>query len=282
MASASRSPAQLCEARNALASHAVRRGDYPAASRHADAATSECPASGPEARRAWNTLGQAQLYSGSYADAVQSFARVRDLAVAAGDPQAQAYAWNNLGGAQYYRGHYSTRSSVSKPPNGSSSPPRKPVGRPAPPRLTLASQAMLNQRLGRDLEALKLYRQIRSSSESLRPEEEAQLLANLGALYRRLGDPPKALAQYEAARQLLAKQPNSDTLLGLTKNIGIVQLFEVEEAALAEQSFRHTAELAVLTGSRREEMQAHLYLGETLLRTGRRKEAGLRIRQAGP
>lgn len=280
MASTSRSPAQLCESRNAVAAHLVRIGDYAAASRHADAATRECVASGPEARRAWNTLGQAQLYSGSYADAVHSFSRVRDLAVAAGDRQAQAYAWNNLGGAQYYRGQYyesfqcfqaAERLILAAPQAGWTAGPH---------RLTLANQAMLNQRLGRDLEALKLYRQLRSSSESLRPEEEAQLLANLGALYRRLGDPPKALAQYEAARGLLAKQPNSDTLLGLTKNIGIVQLFEVEEADLAEQSFRHTAKLALLTGSRREEMQAHLYLGETLLRTGRRKEAGLEFAQA--
>ncbi|MBN8731384.1 MAG: CHAT domain-containing protein [Acidobacteria bacterium] len=265
----------LCEARNAVASHAVRIGDYPAASRHAVAATHECAASGPAARRAWNTLGQAQLYSGSYAGAVHSFSRVRDLALADGDPQAQAYAWNNLGGAQYYLGQYydsfqcfqSAERLVLATPHA--------AWTAGPLRLTLANQAMLNQRLGRDLEALKLYRRLRSSSHALRPEEEAQLLANLGALYRRLGDPPKALAQYEAARRLLSKQPNSDTLLGLTKNIGIVQLFEVEEAALAEQSFRQTAELAVRTGSRREEMQAHLYLGETLLRTGRRKQAGL-------
>ncbi len=273
LAAAAHSSTALCEARNALASLSVRNGDYPGAIDLAGRSLADCPPASPGHRRAWNTLGQAQLYAGAYEPAAQSFSNVRSLAHAAGDSQAEAYAWNNLGGAQYYRGLYydAHRSFLSAERLVNSSPAAP--WTTGPRRITLANQAMLNQRLGRDLDALKIYRSLRLASAALRPEEEAQLLANLGALYRRLGDPPKALSLYQSARQLLSRHANPDTLLSLTKNAGIVQLLDLDDTAAAERTFRHTASLALRTGSPREQMQAHLYLGETMLRQSRLPEA---------
>ncbi|MBI3697368.1 MAG: tetratricopeptide repeat protein [Acidobacteria bacterium] len=63
----------------------------------------------------------------------------------------------------------------------------------------MTNLATLYQRLGRDERALELYLQLRKSPLALTASEEARLLGNLGALYRRLGDPIKALALTGAA-----------------------------------------------------------------------------------
>lgn len=50
--------------------------------------------------------------------------------------------------------------------------------------MTLPNMAVLAQRLGADERALDLYARI-GANESMQPAEEAQLLVNRGALFRR-------------------------------------------------------------------------------------------------
>lgn len=280
LAEAAQAKDELCEARNAAASLYVRAGRYGEAAGQAKVAAVECPTTGKGVRQAWNTLGQAQLYTGDYASAAASFTRVKDMARDTGDAAAEAYAWNNLGGSQYYRGDYYGAFRSFQSASRLVEQNHAAAWVSGPRRITLANQAMLDQRLGRDLPALKIYQQLRSSGSALRPEEEAQLLSNLGALYRRLGDPPKALEMYRLGKRLLSRDGHTDTLLSLSKNTGIVELLELADYGAARKSFLQTEELASRTNSRREQMQAHLYLGETARRAGRLAEAGIEFRQA--
>ena len=70
--------------------------------------------------------------------------------------------------------------------------------------MTISNLAVLQQRLGADQRALDLYAQLRTG-ETMQPSEEAQLLINQGWLFRRLGDPTKAMETYRQAQALFAR-----------------------------------------------------------------------------
>src|SRR5215469_456643 len=67
-------------------------------------------------------------------------------------------------------------------------------------QVTLANLAALYQRVGKEQTALKLYQQMIAAPQALPPSEQAQFVLNQGIMYRRLGDPVKALDMYHAAQ----------------------------------------------------------------------------------
>jgi CHAT domain-containing protein len=95
------------------------------------------------------------------------------------------------------------------------------------------------------------------------------VLANLGILYRRLGDAPEALKNYHDAETWYAQQKDVDGELGVIKNIGIVLALDLGKLDEALQTFDRAHALAKKTGNQREIMQSLLYRGETLFRMGR-------------
>ena len=127
------------------------------------------------------------------------------------------------------------------------------------------NQATLFQKLGRYEKALEIYRSVESSSKALTPGDRAHIEANLGTLYRRLGDPWKALETYKNAQLLFSKDRDADGEIGVLKNIGIVYALDLHDLPNAQRIFRRVLELASDIQNRREEMQAHLYLGEAYL-----------------
>ncbi len=131
--------------------------------------------------------------------------------------------------------------------------------------------AALYQRLGLHERALEEYRGLAFST--LAPAEQAQRLSNLGALYRHLGDPYKALECYRQARDLYARDRNRDGELGALKNTGIAEALDLHQYKQALDIFDEILALAEKTGNRREAMQARLYRAETLLRMGRNGDA---------
>src|SRR5262249_15705157 len=98
-------------------------------------------------------------------------------------------------------------------------------------------------------------------------------LANLGTLYRRLGDPGKALDNYQAAQKLYATDHDADGEIAVLKNIGIVYALDQNDLGDAQRIFEQSLLLAEKTKNRRGQMQAYLYLGEVLMREASWKQA---------
>ena len=95
----------------------------------------------------------------------------------------------------------------------------------------------------------------------------------MGTLYRRMGDPVKAIDTYEAAREVFRKAKHSDGEIHVLHNIGIVRSLDDRDEARALQTFTDALNLAIATSNPRQAMLGHLYRGEALLRLGRAPQA---------
>src|SRR5258708_4199297 len=133
-------------------------------------------------------------------------------------------------------------------------------------QLAMHNLATLFQRVGRDDRALELYQELRKSPRALRPSEEARLLVNVGVLYRRLGDPVKAVETYRAAQELFAREQHLDGQIGALRNMGIALALDLGDLSGALEAFDRALALAVHSGNRLQETHAHLYRGELFFR----------------
>lgn len=216
---------------------------------------------------ALNLVGRALLYSGDYEGARGQFTAALAASTAARDDATRAEEISNLGNVDYFVGKYADAASrydaALRITNAHGAEPWSARRR----RIILINQATLDQRLGRDSEALTTYRQVQAGPD-LRPNEQAQLLVNLGVLYRHLGDPIKALATYDEARALFAREHLTDGELGVLKNRGIVLALDLNQLDAARANFSDALDQATKAANRREILQARLYRGETELRLG--------------
>ena len=217
---------------------------------------------------ALNSHGLAFLYEGKYREAEPNFLRAVDLSRRAADPMRLAEQLGNLANVQFFLGRYADAVRLNhealdvtrRAGNADWAARRR--------TLLLVNQAILDQRLGRDQQALAVYQELGTSSE-LRPNEQGQMLVNLGFLHRRLGDPIKALQTYDAARALFERERNVDGELAAMRNRGIVLALDLERLDEAERSFSELLAAATETGNRRHMLHAHLYRAETLFRQGK-------------
>lgn len=218
--------------------------------------------------RALNYRGIAEVQRGFYGAARGTLSRALALSRSAGDLESQTRILNNLGTADFYPGDYlealrayeSALDIVEKNSALSWSSYWR--------QITEINEATIYQRLGRYQKALEIYQRDEKSSHALTPSDQAHLLTNLGALYRRLGDAWKALDQYQLALNLYARQHDADGEISTLKNIGIVYALDRGDLGNAQRFFERALRRAIQTHNQREEMQAHLYLGETYLRKG--------------
>ncbi len=216
---------------------------------------------------AWNNKAVAELQNGMYQVARQDLEQALALSRSSHDPENEVQVLNNLGSAYYFPGSYSEAVNQYDEALDLVEQNSTATWSDYWRQITSFNQATLFQRLGRYEKALQIYRQVEQSSKSLTPSDRAHLCANLGALYRRLGDPYKALDIYRLAQKLYSQQHDLGGELTVLKNIGIVYALDMADLQRAKEIFGTAIKLAVKTGNRREEMQAHLYLGETLFRT---------------
>jgi tetratricopeptide (TPR) repeat protein len=260
--------AQLAFALNVMSKIQASDGDYEHAivsARRSAASYHQVGDAGGEAH-ALNNKGIAELQTGSYADAQQDLANALVLSKTVNDLENQVQVLNNLGSAHYFKGSYSegmrayddALSLVKGNPSAKWSNYWL--------QITKFNQATLLQRLGRYDGALRIYRDVEDSSKTLTGSDRAHLDANLGTLYRRLGDPYKAMDAYRAAQNLYSQQHDADGEIAVLKNIGIVYALDLDDLPHAAGMFEAALTLAQKTRNRREEMQAHLYLGESLFR----------------
>jgi tetratricopeptide (TPR) repeat protein len=261
-------PAQLAHALNVMSKIHAAGGDYDravdSAKRSAEAYEQLHDSSG--AAHALNNKGIAELQSGGYESAQKDLQEAFRLSQTGNDVENQVQVLNNLGSAHYFRGSYgeATRSYEEAMSLVRSNAAAKWSDYWL--EITRFNQATLLQRLGHYQGALQIYREVQASSKTLTGGDRAHVEANLGTLYRRLGDPYKAMDAYGAAQKLYSTQHDADGEIAVLKNIGIAYALDLDDLGHAAGIFRAALALAEKTHNRREQMQAHLYLGETLLR----------------
>lgn len=260
--------AQLAHVLNAMGHVMAAEGNYDSAIKFAQQSAEVYHRVGDKTgeAHALNNEGIAEIQRGLYPAAELSLGKALALARSASDQENEVQILNNLGSANLYRGKYleamrryqEAMSGVDKAAEAKWTSYWR--------QITAVNQATLLQRLGRYESALQIYRRVIASSSTLTDNDRAHLLTNLGALYRRLGDPWKALESYGAALKLYSKGKDADGELSTLKNIGIVHALDQNDLDKAAQIFRRALALATTTHNGWEEMQAHLYLGETYLR----------------
>ena len=250
-------------------------GNYAAAVRHAEQAAAMYAALHDDRRRggALNRAGLAHLYAGDYQLAERSFVASIDASAAARDDSGRAEEVTNLANVYLFLGRYADASATYDAALRITDAHRTELWTQRRRRLILVNKATLDQRLGLDEQALGLYREVQASGKDLAPREQAQILVNIGVLYRHLGDPIKALKMYDDALALFAREHLLDGELGVMKNRGIVFALDLNRLADARQNFSDALDRATKASNRREMLQAQLYRGETELRAGALDEA---------
>ena len=263
-------PAGLGAALRALSKIASAQGQYESAAARAREAIDVHRASGDRAGEAHaiQLLAVAELYQGHYASALGLLAKALALARSIGDREREIEALNNIGSVHFHQARYlealrAYREALDSVGQAGAAP-----WSPRLRRITITNQAAVFQRVGHDDQAIQLYGELRNSPEVLTPSEQARLGSNLGDLYRRLGDPTKALETYRAAQKLLAGNEHKQARIRVLTNIGIVQALDLANFPVAVATFTDALSLAEQTDNRREAALARLYRGESLYRQG--------------
>lgn len=139
-------------------------------------------------------------------------------------------------------------------------------------RVARLNRAVVLERLGAHDEALALLRELSAGPEPDR-RHRAALAANLGVVYRNLGDPRRAARELERAAELFRAESDRGGLANALLNLG--QIFELHLGApvRAEALYSEAIAEARAGGNRTEEIVARLFRGR--LRSGAgRIEAG--------
>ncbi len=208
------------------------------------------------------------MYSGDYLPAIQNLSDALATARNTNDFARTVARLNDIGNAFYFEGRYSdamARYAESK--QLIDAVPGAPENSWAS-QLTTANIAILYQTVGQFERALSLYTELLAARAALAPEERAQLLTNMGALRRRLGDPQKALATYRAAQAAYRKISHRDGEISVLINIGIVQALDFHNNAAADATFTRALQMAESSGDRPLAIHARLYRGESHYQEG--------------
>jgi CHAT domain-containing protein/tetratricopeptide (TPR) repeat protein len=272
----SQAPSQeLVDTLNNLSDIATMSGEYSRAvefSRESAAACQKMHDKNCEAL-AHDDAGLALSSAGNYVEAAAELDLGLKLTAETGNAQTAVLILNNLGIVYYYQAKYSealrTYESALQYVEKSGAEPWTATWR----QFTLLNLATLYQRLGNDQRAIKTYNDILAHPEAITPRDLGHLNANLGAVYRRLGDPKQALLFYGYADEYYAKEKDIDGELGVLKNSGIVLALDLGRLQDALKTFDRVRALAEKTKNQREAMQALLYRGETLYRMDKLTEA---------
>jgi tetratricopeptide (TPR) repeat protein len=217
---------------------------------------------------ALNLIGLAYFYTGNYAGAEAAYRDALQFDRHLPDPEGEVTVLNNLGNVYYLEGDYQQAWSYYQSAIDRLAANSSASWHAHRNQITIANLGALYQRLGRYQQALDLYLGLLRSPQAMTLSEQARFATNLGALYRRLGDPAKALDSYRQAELLFRRDRHLDGEINAVKNAGIVLALDLQNYSAALESFTRAADLARSSSDHREELQARLYSAETLRRMG--------------
>jgi tetratricopeptide (TPR) repeat protein len=227
-----------------------------------------------------NTLGLANVYMGNFAAALPSYQEALQLDRAHRIAEAEIVREGNIGNVYYFQGRYSEALRWYQMALEKADATRGEMWNPRRRQVAVANLATLYQRVGQEQRALDLYRQLAAQSQAMPRSEQAQLLVNQGILYRRLGDPIKALERYGAARNLYSREGHRDGEISVLRSVGLARAVDLHDLPGALEAFTSAWELARHSSNARGMAQAKLYRAETLFRLRRLTEAEHDAREA--
>ncbi len=218
--------------------------------------------------RALTNAGLARMYSGAYDPALANFNEAADLSHRIRDLEYESTSFSNIGTVRYFKGQYTEAMEAYRKASWlvDSAPPAEWVN--SRRQLAVANTAILYQTLGQYNRALDLYNTLLNGTHALDDREQAQVLANIGVLRRRLGDPRKALETYRMAQALYQKAGHRDGEISVLNNIGILEAMDLKDFKSAATTFTTALKLAEKSGDRPLIVHAHLYRGEAYYRGG--------------
>lgn len=263
------------EGLSAAAVTSISLGDYAGAISDAEQAVKLRQALGENTRMGWdfNTIGLADYHLGNYAGALEHYQEALKFDRAQADMMGEVTRLNNIGNIYFYQGRYAPAlenyEEALKVVNAAHSPQWESWGK----KLTTGNIAALYLQLGLDERALELYQHSAGRPEEMQVAEYAQLLLNEGVLYRRMGDPIKALQVYQAAQALFRKAHHSDGEMRALRLIGIARAMDLGDLRSAVKAFSAALELSQKSSNNIGLVQASLYLGDVLRRLHDYKEA---------
>jgi tetratricopeptide (TPR) repeat protein len=248
----------------------TRSGNLSQATEKARAAYALCQSTRDEAclASARNAEGAALLYAARYPESGAAFEEALALYQRLHDRMHAIDVLNNLGSVHYYRGEYADALDRYQQAYDALTGSEKESWYDYSRHLTIVNLATIFQRLGRNRAALDLYKTLGPEPRGLSAAEIPRYQANLGVLYRRLGDPWKAQETYLEALGRFQKLNDHDGTLGVLINLGILRALDFEDYPGAHDWFQKALDLAAQSASAREAMQANLYLAETQFRGG--------------
>ena len=266
---------ELVDALNNLSDIATMAGKYDRAvalSRESAAACQNMHNKNCEAL-AHDDAGLALSNAGNYEEAAAELDLGLKLTGETGNAFTAVLILNNLGNVYYYQAKYSEAlriyESALQYVEKSGAEDWTAIWQ----QFTLLNLATLYQRLGNDQRAIGTYNDILAHPKNISSTDFAHINANLGALYRHLGDAAQALQFYGYADDYYKKEKDTDGELGVLKNTGIVYVLLEKKYQKALGYFDRVYTLAAKVKNQREVMQALLYRGETLYRMSKLAEA---------
>ncbi len=245
-------------------------------------------ADAPRLARTLNNLGLVQQRRGRYADAEKNLGEALAINREQGDAAGQAINLSNLGAVVLATGRYDEALALHDEVAEIAS-----LHREAPWAEGQLATARLNrgvvlERLGAHREALSIYRDLIQESEALSLVQRASVRMNMGVVYRNLGDPVQAVADFERAETLYEDLGDLAAAAHARLNIGIARHLNLDEPGSAEASYRRALTTARRGGDHQVEIEARSFLGRLLLDRERRAEAremfercGLLARESG-
>ena len=228
---------------------------------------------------ALNDAGFASLNAGNYSAATGDLEHALELNSSTGNSRTRVLILNNQGNVFYYQAKYSEALRVYESAFQIVNKSETEAWAGTMRVLTLFNLATLYQRVGNDQRAIELYQTVRQSKVTT-PDDMGHVFTNLGVLYRHMGDPEKALANYREAKAFYAEQKDADGELGVMKNTGIVLGLDLGRLQDALKTFDAAYDLAQKNKNKREAMQAVLYRAEVLFRMTQLGEAENEFRSA--
>ncbi|HWM93115.1 MAG TPA: CHAT domain-containing tetratricopeptide repeat protein [Thermoanaerobaculia bacterium] len=275
-ATAGTNPSTSATARNNACAVLNELGDFRAALRECEAALRLRRMQRDPARlgRTLNNAGLSLHYLGEYREAESRFREALEINRLGGDAEGEVINLSNLGLVATSQGRYNRALDLH---GLAVSLAARHEGEPwaaAQSRIGRINQGVILEKLGAFREALDIYREVLQEEGELDPLRRAMLRVNTGVVYRNLGDPVSAQADFREAMAIYEAEGDRAGLSNAWLNLGLVHHLNLRQPRAAEAAYRNALRFARESGDRSEEIQDLFYLGRLLLEQGRLDEAG--------